>query len=237
MKAARIKAVIFDLDDTLYEERQYFRSGFAVVAQTLEQRGFGSGGRIALLLDNFHHAEGRQEVFQKLAVRLGFPENWVPELVELFRSHQPAIELAAEVRELLVRLRDVYQLRLGCVTDGWLAVQRRKVDALNVEPLLDVLVIADELGRNFWKPHPHPFHTCCTRLGVEPEEAVFVGDNPERDILGARRAGLATVRLRRPGAYFEAMETVNAEARPDFEISRLTELERLFGRLGLSASV
>ena len=231
MKITTLKSVIFDLDDTLYEERQFFRSGFSAVAERLEQRGIGPCKKAAELLDNFHHTEGRQQVFQKLAARLGFPEDWVPELVEVFRSHRPVIKLAADARELLPRLRTAHHLRLGCVTDGWLAVQRRKVEALGVEPLLDALVISDELGRDFWKPHPKPFLNCCARLGVEPSEAVFVGDNPERDMVGARRAGLASIRIRRPGGYFEATEFGGSEARSDFEIHQLTELESLLARL------
>ena len=232
MSTARFKAVIFDLDDTLYEERLYFRSGFSVVAKYLEQRGVGPCGKTAELLDGFHHLEGMQRVFQKLAARLGFSEDWVPEIVELFRSHRPVIELAADARELLPRLHASHRLRLGCVTDGWLAVQRRKVEALGVEPLLDTLVIADEWGgRDFWKPHPKPFHTCCARLGVEPGETVFVGDNPERDMVGARRAGLASIRIRRPGGYFTTAEFGESEARSDFDIRQLTELEPLLARL------
>lgn len=230
MKTTTLKAVIFDLDDTLYEERQFSRSGFAVVAEHLEQRGIGPRERTAELLDHFHHAEGRQQVFQKLATRLGFPEGWVPEIVKLFRSHRPVIEMAADAHELLTRLRATYRLRLGCVTDGWLAVQQRKIEALGVEPLLDALVIADEWGRDFWKPHPKPFHTCCARLGVEPSEALFVGDNPERDMVGAHRAGLTSIRIRRPGGYFEATEFGGTEARPDFEIRQLTELEPWLAR-------
>lgn len=225
MRTAKLKAVIFDLDDTLYEERQFFHSGFVVVAAYLEQRGIGPAGKTTELLDHFHHAEGRQQVFQKLAARLGFPEDWVAEIVELFRSHYPVIGLAADALEVLPRLRASYRLRLGCVTDGWLAVQRRKIEALKVEPLLDALVIADEWGREFWKPHPQPFHTCCARLGVEPNEAVFVGDNPERDMVGARRAGLASIRIRRPGGYFAEAEFVGTEVRADLEIRQLTELE------------
>jgi putative hydrolase of the HAD superfamily len=230
MSASTLKSVIFDLDDTLYEEREYFRSGFAAVAENLERRGVGPRGGTAELLDYFHHAEGRQQVFQKLALRLGFPQEWVPEIVELFRTHRPVIALAADARELLPRLRTTTSLRLGCVTDGWLAVQRRKVEALGVESFLDALVISDEFGRDFWKPHAKPFLACCARLGVKPAEAVFVGDNPERDMVGARRAGLASIRIRRPGGYFEATELPGNHARADFEIRQLTELETLIAQ-------
>ena len=225
MRTAKIKAVIFDLDDTLYEERHFFHSGFAVVAQHLEHRGIGPRDRTTELLQHFHHCEGRAQVFQKLATRMSFPDDWVPGIVELFRSHRPVIELAEDARQLLPWLRGACHQRLGCVTDGWLAVQRRKIEALKVEPLLDTLIVTDELGRAFWKPHPTPFYTCCARLGVTPGEAIFVGDNPERDMVGARSAGLTSVRIRRPGGYFEMTDFVGIEAQPDYEIQQLTELE------------
>lgn len=234
MSTTALKSVIFDLDDTLYEEREYFRSGFAAVAEDLERRGVGPRDRTAEFLNHFHHVEGRQQVFQKLAVRLGFPLEWVPEIVELFRSHRPVIALAADARELLLRLRTTTSLRLGCVTDGWLAVQRRKVEALEVESDLDALVISDEFGRDFWKPHPKPFLACCARLGVKPDETVFVGDNPERDMVGARRAGLASIRIRRPGGYFQATELGGNETQADFDIRLLTELEPLIAQFQTS---
>jgi len=225
-----LKAVIFDLDDTLYEERQFFQSGFAVVGEHLEQRGVGSWKKTAEMLSVFHHTEGRQQVFQKLAKQLGFPEEWIPPIVDLFRLHTPVIQLAPEVRDVLVRIRNINRLQLGCITDGWLEVQRRKINALGIQPLLDQMVIADEFGREFWKPHARPFQTCCARLGVEPAEAMFIGDNPERDMIGARRAGLTTVRIRRPGAFFEMAESEIADAQPDFEIRLLNDLEPLLAR-------
>jgi putative hydrolase of the HAD superfamily len=228
MKVANLKAVIFDLDDTLYEERLFFLSGFAVVADFLEKRGVGANAFTVALLNNYHHSEGRQQVFQKLAARLGFPVEWLPEMVTMFRSHRPVISLTADAREVLSYLRLTCHLRLGCVTDGWSAVQRRKIEALAVEPLLDAVVIADEFGREFWKPHPKPFHVCCARLDVEPGEAVFVGDNPERDMVGAHRAGLTSIRIRRPDGYFATTEYSVAETRPDLEIEQLTELMPLF---------
>lgn len=225
MKPRQLQAILFDLDDTLYEERHFFRSGFVCVARELERRGVGLAASLADRLEHFHHHEGREQVFQKLAAHAGFSPAWIPELVALFRSHVPEIQLAPDSREALPRLRGRY--RLGCVTDGWKDVQRRKVAALKVEPLLHALVIADELGREFWKPHPQPFLTCCARLGVAPEAAVFVGDNPERDLVGAQRAGLTFVRMRRPGAYFSQRELDSRETQSAGEVRQLVELEEL----------
>lgn len=224
-----LRAIIFDLDDTLYEERYFFRSGFEVVAGFLDARGFGPTSNAVARLEYFHLQEGRQDVFQKLADELGFPGGWIPEIVNLFRSHKPAIQLAADSLEVLPRLRQ--RFRLGCVTDGWAAVQRAKLASLSVEPWLDAVVVADDYGREQWKPEPFPVLKCCELLGIEPAEAIFVGDNPARDMAGARSAGVPSVRVRRPGGYFARLEVASTNLRADHEVVSLYELEELLARL------
>lgn len=224
-----LRAILFDLDDTLYEERQFFRSGFLAVAEWLEQRGVGPRIPTAELLEHFHQHDGREDVFQKLAVSLAFPSEWVPELVSVFRAHKPDIQLADDVREVLPRLRR--QHKLGCVTDGWASVQRAKLEVLGVDSLLDVVVVADDYGRERWKPHSFPFQKCCELLGAAPADSMFVGDNPDRDILGARNAGLSAVRIRRAGGYFARLDSSVAEPGVDLEVQSLVELETLVGKL------
>jgi putative hydrolase of the HAD superfamily len=222
-----IRAILFDLDDTLYVERDFILGGFAAVAAHVAGRGFGPPARVQALLEEIHLGEGRDRVFDKAAARLGFPEHWVPDLVHVFRSHAPVIAPAADVTPTLARLRARY--KLGCVTDGWLDVQKRKLAALGLAPLLDAVVIADEHGRAYWKPHPLPFLNCCRLLGIQPGEAVFVGDNPERDIRGARGVGMACIRLRRDRGYFGAPPPPSDA--PDAEITGLAELETVLTAL------
>jgi putative hydrolase of the HAD superfamily len=216
-----IRAVLFDLDDTLYPEREYFESGFAVVAERLEERGAGEAGAIGRLLEAIHFEEGREGVFDKAAARLGYPREWVPELVALFRDHTPRISLPAESAEVLRCLR--LQYRLGIVTDGHASVQHGKIEALGLRPLVDAIIVTDELGRRHWKPHPLPFLTCCRALHVQPDQAIFVGDHPQRDIGGAHGAGLRAVRLRRKDGYFRNQaDAAGEQAECDIE-----QLERL----------
>jgi putative hydrolase of the HAD superfamily len=222
------RGILFDLDDTLYEERHFFRSGFQAVARALVDRGFGPKDRALELLEQFHHHEGRDRVLQKLSAELKFPPEWIDGLVEIFRSHKPDIELAADAREVLGRLRKRY--KLGCVTDGWAAVQRAKLLALGAESLLDAIVVADDYGRDKWKPSPFPFHKCCELLELSPDSCLFVGDNPQRDIRGARMAGLRCVRLRRSASYFDAMDAA-ADESPDLEVTTLSELEQKLDEL------
>lgn len=227
-----IRAVLFDLDDTLYCEADFVRSGFIAVAEALELRGVGRKLELLALLEYIHAMEGRERVLDKLTARLGLPEGWAPELVECFRAHQPSLELASDVVEVLTRLRERYQL--GCVTDGWGATQRRKVEVLKLASLLDVVVFSDDFGRAHWKPSPRPFRACCALLGVTPAESVFVGDNPERDVRGARNAGLLSVRIRRERGYLRDFGFADDPAH--FEIVRLEELEHVLEALRIGRS-
>ena len=220
-----IKGILFDLDDTLYEERQFFRSGFTVVARELEGRGYGKAEDLVAALESVVDRESRNGVFQKLAERTPFPAAWIPELVELFRAHKPAIRLAQDSVNVLPRLRKKF--RLGCVTDGRAQIQNAKLEALGARAYLDAVVVTDELGPEYWKPHPRPFWTCCELLGIGPTEALFVGDSPERDMTGARNAGIAAIRIRRTGGYSERVEPADAAGVPRGEVRDLNELERL----------
>ena len=229
--SSTVKAVIFDLDDTLYVEGDFFRSGFSAVGTELEKRGVGRRSEIASMLIEIHFNEGREGVFQKAAARIPFPAEWISDLVTLFRSHEPNIKLAPDVCRLLRLFRAEY--RLGCVTDGWAEVQRRKLSALGMEAFFDALVIADDFGRAFWKPDPLPFKTCCKLLEVSASEAVFVGDNPERDMKGARNAGIRSIRVRRQDSYFYAIDCTPPDL-ADLEIQHIAELQAALNLLNRS---
>jgi putative hydrolase of the HAD superfamily len=151
-----------------------------------------------------------------------------PGLVQIFRGHSPQIRLLPEVPPLLARLRG-RGYRLGCVTDGWPAVQRRKVEALGLEALVDTVVYTGDYGPSRWKPAPFPFEACCTRLGVRTRESVCVGDNPERDVRGAKGAGMVSVRIRHDRGYFR--DWPSEADPPDFEIGALGELEDVLREL------
>lgn len=223
-----LRAVLFDLDDTLYCEGDFYRSGFAVVSDELQRRGVGRAESVQRLLEQLHFHDDRARVFNDAAERLCFPVEWIPELVVLFHRHTPRITLPAESAAVLKRLRSQY--RLGIVTDGHADVQRRKLASLRVAPLVDAVVVTDDLGREHWKPHPLPFHVCCRQLGVQPTEAAYVGDNPQRDMAGAKRAGMPAIRLL--SGYFRNQPGKNGEL-PCCEIRRLADLESALAKLSL----
>jgi putative hydrolase of the HAD superfamily len=84
--------------------------------------------------------------------------------------------------------------KLGLLTDGYIDVQRRKVNALGIRHYFDTIIYSDEWGRDAWKPSLRPFRAVLERLSVPPENAVYVADNPLKDFLGANQIGMATIR-------------------------------------------
>jgi putative hydrolase of the HAD superfamily len=216
-----MEAILFDLDDTLYPEIHYVRSGFRVVATILADRGFGPPAETVALMEYCHWHVDRDRVFQHTAKVLGFPETWIPELVCAYRRHDPTIHLPVETQGVLGTL--CRHFRLGIVTDGHREVQWRKIRALGLHRMVDVIVTSDDFGRRFWKPDSLPFLTACRGLKVRPEKVIFVGDHPIRDIRGAAQLGMTTVRIHRPDGYFRQQPHAPRYP-PDREIADLNEL-------------
>lgn len=195
-----MRAVIFDLDDTLYPELGFVESGFRAAARFLEERRGVDRGASLAGMRGILARDGRGAVFDALLRERGiWSEDLVRALVCVYRGHRPAIRLYPDVRPLFSILRG-NGLLLGLVTDGIGSVQRGKIEALRLPPLLDAIVCTDELGREHWKPSPVPFRVACELLGVEPRDAAYVGDDPSKDFASPNALGMLTIQVARPGA-------------------------------------
>jgi putative hydrolase of the HAD superfamily len=220
------QAIVFDLDDTLYPERDFVLSGFRAVAQWVEthlsvQRDQGYANLCAL-----YESGVRGDTFNRWLAAQGITgEALIPQLVQVYRQHPPCLIPFHEAPELLIRLHRHY--RLGLVSDGYLDVQRRKLAALGLEPHFDAIVFSDEWGRDAWKPSIKPFQAVLHRLDVTPSSAIYVADNPLKDFLGARQVGMFTVRIQHPGGEYAYLAPPTPQHAPDHTINKLTELERL----------
>jgi putative hydrolase of the HAD superfamily len=183
------KAIVFDLDETLYRERRFALSGYRVVAVAVEN-DFGISRAAAFRCLALALRRGRRNsAFQDLAQRFGLSDRCVPRWVELYRHHEPALHLSPRVRAALEGIRQRW--RIGVLTNGIPRVQASKIDALGVASLVDAVVYADDFGGG--KPSPSAFLAVASRLGVDPRSTVFAGDDPVRDIEGARRVGMKTI--------------------------------------------
>jgi putative hydrolase of the HAD superfamily len=191
-----IRAVLFDLDDTLYERRVAFRNwatrfigehGSDLTAaqiadviselETIDGNGYGDRYRfVARLAEQFPSVTGSpDEILERF--RVGFLEQ---------------LSLSPEVRDLLQTLR-ANDIPFGIITNGSTGPQTRKIKHLGLDALTDCIFVSESFGVK--KPDPAIFHAAAKCLGVAPESILFVGDHWENDIVGAKRAGMQTAWL------------------------------------------
>ncbi len=139
----------------------------------------------------------------------------------LFRSATRRVfRLFPGVLETLSALRARY--RLGLVTDAQWVFTEPELHQAGLLPYFPVRILSSRLGIK--KPDPRLFAEAVRQLEVDPGESVYVGDSPERDLVGARRAGLRCVLFRG--------RSQGAEAQPDAWFSAHEELPGLIDRLG-----
>jgi putative hydrolase of the HAD superfamily len=228
----RWRAVVLDLDDTLYPEAAYVRSGFrAVATQVQEALGVPAGEAEAELVALFEQGV-RGDTFDRWLASRGLGgEVVVGDLVAAYRAHEPDIDPYPDAAPLLGRLR-AGGFAVGLLSDGDPAVQGAKLDALGLRDAFDAIVITGELGEGAGKPSPRGYVEVLRRLGdAPPGESVYVSDNPAKDFLGARRAGMRSIRVRRPEGVYAALEPETPEHAPDAETDDLERVQRALEEL------
>lgn len=220
------QAIVFDLDDTLYPEHDFVLSGFRAVARWAQEHLSIPSGQGYADLCMLHASGVRGDTFNRWLVAQGFAdEALLAQLVQVYRQHLPRLVPFVEVPGLLDRLHRHY--RIGLISDGYLDVQRRKLDALELENCFDAIVFSDEFGRTAWKPSIKPFEVILQRLDVAAPATIYVADNPLKDFLGARQTGMFTVRVQRPGCEYAHLAPLTPEHAPDQTFHDLTALETL----------
>jgi putative hydrolase of the HAD superfamily len=191
------RGLILDLDDTLYPRARFVQSGLAAVAQYVAgTHGIPSDAAFAVL--SRAHGSGHAGLeLQLLCDRFGLPAALIPTLVDVIRTHTPSLFLSAASRETLEQLRAT-GWSLAVVTNGLPSVQFRKIAALRLTPLVDDVIYAEEHAAG-GKPSAAPFRAALRSLELPADACICVGDDPARDVKGARRLGMRTIRLARPG--------------------------------------
>jgi putative hydrolase of the HAD superfamily len=219
----KLLSILFDLDDTLYPEEEYVRSGFRTIALWANRElSIPSEEGLQRLLDYYERGV-RGDTFNQWLAHYGYhDQSLIRTAIELYRNHIPELRLFPDVPDLLSELRAKYSL--GIVSDGLLNMQQNKVEALGLKNIFQAIVLSDEWGREFWKPNTKPFVAALERLGVNPDEAIYVGDNPLKDFLGARRLGMKTVWIRRATGEYAKQEPPTPEHASDYCIHSFTEL-------------
>ena len=224
-----MKAVIFDLDDTLYPEITFVHSGFRTVARFLGERYGLDSDALFARMDAILQRDGRGQVFDTLLQSLGLhTDERVLLLVHLYRSHLPAIRLFDDAAQAIARLK-ARSMRLGVLTDGLGSVQRNKIAALGLAESMDAVVCTGELGRSYWKTSPVPYQIILELLQVPASEAIYVGDDPAKDFAGPKALGIGTVQVKRDLPRPLAAIADGAASPAELLVSSLREVLDLVG--------
>lgn len=219
-----MKAFVFDLDDTLYPEIEFVKSGFQVVAGYLGDRYGYNEKELQSKLASILKRDGRGKVFNTLLEELGlYSEANLLLLIHLYRTHKPNINLYKDVLLTIERLKNL-GTNFAIVTDGMASVQRNKLVSLRLSNYFDILFCTDELGRKYWKPSTISFEVVLKLLDIMPDEAVYIGDNVFKDFLGPNSLGMHTIQVIRQKGYENAKNNLSPSYFADFKINNLKDI-------------
>lgn len=206
-----VRAVLFDLDDTLFDH--YYCSRSALEAVQASHDCFAGMPFEALerahaqLLEHLHTDvmvgrlpidDARRERFRRLydAAGLAADERLVNEAATAYRKAYIAARRAvAGAADLLPLVKT--RARVGIVSNNLLDEQQEKLRQCALEPFVDALVVSEEIGVS--KPDPAIFRVALERLGCGAEDAVMVGDSWAADVVGARATGIRAIWFNRHG--------------------------------------
>ncbi|SHG03321.1 HAD family hydrolase [Ornithinibacillus halophilus] len=197
-----IKAVIFDLDDTLISEKEYIESGYRHISKVLSKRFSKDAETLYQLLLELLNISSKN-VFNRLLDRLGIVcvEEDIVELVEEYRKHFPDIHFYNDVLPCLEKLKKE-NIKTGIITDGYAESQRQKLQAVNASDYIEEIIVTDELGREYWKPHPFAFEKMREKFNVEFSEMIYIGDNPNKDFYISKILPIKSIRIVRSNSIY-----------------------------------
>lgn len=215
-----VKAVLFDLDDTLIDRA----GGYARLCRhwyrTLPSRGRPADEEqfVARMAEWDQSGAAKHERYGRL-LRL-WPASF-RDVESAIAAHRRSladfVTVDPRTRALLIRLRRA-GIRTAVVSNGRAASQRRKLRNTGIDEVVDEIVVSAEVGAA--KPATGIFRHALNAIGADPAEALFVGDNPVADIRGAKRFGMRAVWVHL------GREWGIAVPRPDYVVGAVWEIGR-----------
>lgn len=195
----RKKVVVFDLDDTLYKEIDFLKSGYRKVADYVGRQINVPTNDIYYNLLFWYGKNGN--AFEKLNEYYGI-NNPINEYLDIYRYHHPTITLSDETKDTLSKLKEEGFI-LGIITDGREITQKQKVEALELGKWIPLEMVVINEDKKYFKPNHWSFDKMmlkCFEKGVEADATFYyVGDNTEKDFLAPNQLGWDTVCLENNG--------------------------------------
>ncbi len=218
MPVNRSDFIVFDLDDTLFHERDYQLSGFRAVTRYCKEV-YGTELYSDMLA---WYSAGEKDIFGRLCSELGLPESCKESFLWVYRNHFPDIFLDAEVKRTIHRLLRC-SVGVAVLTDGRSVTQRLKIKTLGLSEL--PVFISEEWGDK----KPGQIRYSAIQKEYPAETYWYIGDNPSKDFLAPNQLGWTTVGLRDKGwnIHTQNTEGLSNEHLPDQWIQEFCELDEL----------
>lgn len=191
-----LKAVIFDLDDTLYSEKEYVRSGYHKIADVIPQVD-NAAEKLWTLFE-----EKKPAIDELLKQENILSEEVKQACLHAYRYQIPDIHLYEGVVEMIAEFK-TQGLKIGIITDGRPEGQRAKLQVLGLETMVDEIIVTDEFGGpEFRKPNPLAFSTMKDKLNVAYKEMCYVGDNIKKDFISPENLGMRSIWFQNPDGLY-----------------------------------
>jgi len=219
----KVKAIIFDIDDTLYDSSLQMRMARLNAIRAMIEAGLpvdleNAYKKLEEVVEEYGPDYNRH--FDKLLERLGL--RWDPRViaagvVAYRETSQAYLKPFPDVLPTLIKLRD-QRYKLGVVSDGIAVKEWQKLIQLGIHHLFHSVVISEEYGT--MELTSEVFKGCLKALDVKPGESIYVSSRLNKAIQHANKAGLISVRLIRGDHYVEKPESADANAK--YEIERIS---------------
>lgn len=222
--------ICFDLDDTLYDEINYVKSGFRSVSKYLSDLNFlrKSENQIFKDLIDILNCNGRGKVIDIfLHDNEIYSKNLVLKCLSVYRKHKPVIKLNSNVSVILRGLKKKYG-NLYLVTDGNLVVQRNKINALNLKKYFKKTIPTHQYGITNAKPSIYAFKKISIFEKKKISDIIYIGDNPNKDFIELKKNGATTIRINQ-GMFKDLI--LDEKYMADYEITNLKYLEKILNKL------
>ncbi len=224
-----IKAVLFDLNETLFDRTGSLR---LFLADQFKRHEAIAHVGVDDFVDMFLTLDARgtmpkAEVYPSLLEHLGQVDDVLAETMvqEYFDGFPHFAKMLPDGEELLLYLRQK-QLHTGIISNGMANQQMRNIYALKLDLLVDGILVSETEGLR--KPDPEIFWRAASRLSLKPEDCLFVGDNPLADILGAHGAGMSTIWVPNGAVWPDG-----AEPNPGLEVASLGKVHKMLVKIGV----
>ncbi|MCP4584246.1 MAG: HAD family hydrolase [candidate division Zixibacteria bacterium] len=228
-KLTKIKAILFDIDDTLFDRNiaqsqmlELFKREYVDIFSDIDEHMINT----AFLEADRYSTEAffatglvdsvRIKRFEIFLAMLGIEQEHARSMLNLYLDNYAKVDAEMEgAKAVLKKLAEKYQL--GVISNGLAKAQYQKLDSIGIKNIFESITISEEVGLQ--KPDPRIFWKAGSGLDRKPEECLYVGNSYNIDILGAIAAGMASCWFN-PGGN----RPVEQERKPDYEISSLRDI-------------